>query len=383
MMGKRKVVRIRLGVAMAVCLGVAACRAVLGIEDRLAPTADAATPDVAVERDTGVSGDGGLQEREGGSCGSGQAWCAGQCVDVQANPLHCGWCGHACLETCRDRACLAKVIKTLDPDIPHNLSSRGTSLQFSQQGGVGRVRRVGKNGAGFATIASDVGASVHLALAPSRIYWSAAEKGQIGYAKIPNGMPIPILTGLQDPQGLAVSSDGAWAYYLLGGSAGALYKVPADGGPETLLASALDAPKEMTLEATRVWIVTHGLTPGMVSMNVDGSDPVVEYTGDVRAYAMDATEFVVSDGAQNLLLIKNRVTGATRTLLPSAPVGLAMDGTYVYFARQNDPLVHRIARAGGTTDVVAVASDPVSEIVVEDATELYFLAGSSVCAGTR
>jgi hypothetical protein len=66
-------------------------------------------------RDDGADGDG--DELADVTCGDGESACSGACVDLLADPEHCGSCSTACGSRgdCRDGECLCDPVSTSCP----------------------------------------------------------------------------------------------------------------------------------------------------------------------------------------------------------------------------------------------------------------------------
>jgi sugar lactone lactonase YvrE len=153
--------------------------------------------------------------------------------------------------------------------------------------------------------------------------------------KVPlGGGPSTILaSGLQEPWAIAVD---AQSVYWNDAEASTISKVPLAGGPTTVLATAQSGAWGIALDATRVYWTASG---GVFSAPVNGGNLVTLASGQVNpsSIAVDSANVYFTTYAQDGAVLVVPFGGGTPMALSalsesSSPFGLATDDQSLYWA---------------------------------------------------
>src|SRR5262249_37619103 len=139
------------------------------------------------------------------------------------------------------------------------------------------------------------------------------------------GDPAAVVTGEYGISGVAVDATGALYWTVQVSNTGTLRKM-VGGSVKSTLASNLDYPAGVAVDPTGV--------------------------------------YVAEEPADKMLFIQ----GSSKTTFdsPGDPVGVAIDSTYVYYTSQQDNIVWRKPKAGGTVTAIGSRQDNPSGIGVND-----------------
>ncbi|MEW5741691.1 MAG: hypothetical protein AB1938_22420 [Myxococcota bacterium] len=323
-----------------------------------------------------------------GVCGARD--CGGTCVDVSADPNHCGACGHRCRAGgCSGGVCFlfplvraevhpwlavdesglywsaiadgggtirrlpfdggaSEVVTTLSDLRPWQLAVGGSSVFFVAFGSDGgAVLRVDKGG-GPAEVLALERTPTGLAVDDTSVYWSACPSSLSDpqlrrVASVPRGGGTVAVYANTTLCPQRVAADGEAVYWSEAGLDGGLHRVPLDGGAPMRLAVTNDAllqsPNDrLAANASRLWSLANG---GLRSVSKGGG--VLEPVGTAAAFAVDeANVYWLSDFLTPgvLTLWKRPLDGGADVQGPSIAgtstlsscTGFAMDSSSLYAA---------------------------------------------------
>ncbi|HEX8794314.1 MAG TPA: hypothetical protein VF765_25395, partial [Polyangiaceae bacterium] len=173
------------------------------------------------------------------------------------------------------------------------------------------------------------------------------------------------------PTTIAVDSSGV---YFTDYDLGVIVRV--SGGTQTVVASSLDSPFDVTLDATSLyWIDTSGLS--IMQMPKAGGTPVTVAVpgGYISGIAVDSSSVYWTDPSSATVEKAPLGGGAVTTLFSSAAPGdIAVDATSVYWAWQSGVSMGPLG--GGTQTTLAGASQPAG--IAVDATFVYWSDQASI-----
>ena len=142
----------------------------------------------------------------------------------------------------------------------YGIAVDATSLYWTDFNSPGTVSKVALDG-GQSTMLATGNTAEGIAVDATNVYWvNAGSVGTGSLMKVPvnGGNAQTLASGLDDPTGLAI--DATSAYVTLGfsslGSQGAIIKVPLAGGAVTTLASGQNQPSGIAVDATSVYWTT-------------------------------------------------------------------------------------------------------------------------------
>jgi hypothetical protein len=210
-------------------------------------------------------------------------------------------------------------------------------------------------------LACEEGYAASIAVHGGQVFWVNPDyesDGDVRAVPIEGGTPTtrssggptagPELCGLGCLGGLAV--DGTSIYWVnpgvRGNSDGTVMKMPLDGGTATTLASGQNLPVAIAIDSTSVYWTNYG-------SDVHGGD---------------------GGGAKDGSVMSVPLEGGTPTILAQGqkfPLGIATDGTNVYWLSQGGPAVMTAPLAGGTPMALASARSWGTGIAV-DSTGVYW-----------
>jgi hypothetical protein len=286
------------------------------------------------------------------------------CSETQTStdPLNCGRCGDVC----------APSIVLTDPGLLSGLVAADATTVYFTSGIDDRIRKLPAKGGTPITLFAGSGDaySQAIAVASAQVYWSSFDRqtalSTVLAVSVDGGEPMTVVSGQTAMRAIAVDSTNV---YWLGTLDGKVMKAPLAGGEPTTLATG-QLLQSLAVDATSVYFTMGNLedpTRGSVMrVPIDGGTPTRlaegPYPGDSGTLAVDANNvyFVaVVDGANDEVLSVPIAGGAATTLASGVtwPVGLAVDGTDVYwtsYGKPTDP-----AGVAGALAKVPLAGGPV------------------------
>lgn len=298
------------------------------------------------------------------ACNAGFAHCgpdaAGCDTNLQTSATNCGACGHSCGGgTCTAGKCDPVLLTTADT--PSGIALDATNVYYTLPSS-DTVMRIGKDGTCVPAspcpqlVAQGTGPDVRgpeaILSDGTNVYWTAAAASRIGWVPTAGGTVNGFgSTGATEPGVLAIGGGKLW---WTNGSATAtrLQSASLDGTSITTMATASFAGRgNVTTDASYVYW-----------SNDQGSVYRAAFTDSVC----------------------NEQTTCTSVGSANSPVGIAVDGTYVYWTSPSSGAVGRNPKGGGLTAFVASNQDMPQAIVV-DSTYIYWgnIGTTSVGASIR
>jgi hypothetical protein len=172
------------------------------------------------------------------------------------------------------------------------------------------------------------------------------------------GDPVTTLAGeMVWPFGIVV--DESSVYFTTYANPGAVMKVPKAGGPAVTLASGLDYPDQIAMDATDLY-VTVGGSGSILRLAKDGSDTatVVTGIGGPSGIVMDETTLYWCDYFGNRIGKAPKAGGATTVLAgEEAPYRIAAGPTAVYWSSFAADVTWTL-KAGGPVATIASGGNP-------------------------
>jgi len=352
-----------------VVLGLVGTMTVAACGDSTSPSEP--SPDAGV----GGSGAGNVDgDVEGAVGGSGGSSCDGT-IDFQTDPQNCGTCGHDCLGgACEQGACLPFVLSTegtepasVEVDASHVYWAAGSS-----------IFRVSKQGGASQRVADDLWNLSDIEVDGTTVFYvtdADMEATDVGAVPTEGGSPT-LLGKAEGPDGMAVDEGYIyWASRYLG-----VYRMPKAGGAAEQLDSTTSLAVRIAIDTTSVyWFLhdtgVHGDAIGLIKTPIGGGfgTALVEPTGYPIDVAADGQHVFLSwrpqyGGDPNVIAQVPVAGGSVVTLdTPSDYPGLlALDADNVYYTVA-DGTVRRVAKGGGSVEVLASGQGTPTSITVDDA----------------
>jgi hypothetical protein len=341
-------------------------------------------------------------------CGMNQTMCLSGCVFTASDSENCGACDHVCdpfasgQAACVDSKCVDPACGTGSADCNNNpadgceLDVTGTDAKNC--GSCGHVCDTGKCGLGLCdpTVLAQTGLVSPFSLALSGTDLFVADRGKDGMMP-PNGQivklpaaggPLTVLAPAQtSPRDIAV--DAQYVYYTNGGASaadGSIMKVGRDGtcgaAPTCpiVLAPSRKAPRAIALDDTYVYWGEKGLATnqyldgGVYRVKKDGTAPVetvVSPTGAVGALVVNDTSAFY--GAKGHIFSATK-SGGTGVDLASGNGGIAIAGTTLFVG--DSARVMSAGLDGSAQKVILPASGGLA--LVADGADLFLYVTTSV-----
>jgi hypothetical protein len=322
---------------------------------------DAAAPDGMGSSSGSSSGSGGSTGGSSGgssgadspSCAQGESLCGGACVDEQTDSNNCGGCGLACATGCTAGRCLITLASLSSSNQPDHLAVGSTGVYWT--GLDGTVMSVPLEGGAAVTLASGQNGPMGIAVDGTSVYWvdfggGGNARGSTLKVPLAGGTPTTLASGQSFPGGIAVDATGV--YWVNGGgldldggtliapNTGTVMKAPLGGGAAITLASGLNVPGNIAVDATNVYRTNVGSQSGGTWAN-DGSVMKLPLTaGAATTLAAQGVPFGIAVDAASVYwvdlagtVMKAPLSGGTPTTLASnqSPTHIAIDATSVYW----------------------------------------------------
>jgi hypothetical protein len=273
-------------------------------------------------------------------------------------------------------------------DTPSGLALSNGNIYWTQYDAAQNIMSVPVTGGTPTVVVSNQDYPWAIAADATNIYWTNYDNdgavsggdttaGQVLQAPLGGGTVTTLATGLEDPYGIAVDADNVY-FTTYGG--GKVKKVPIGGGAVTILAQGLNAPCYIAVSGGNVYWANYG--DGTVQMiSTSGTAPGTPTTLATDLAGDNANGIAVSGGTVFYAASNDpgdiysvSAAGGTPTAIASGqddPWGLATDGTNVYWTDNDDPgdLVF-VPIAGGTpTTLTSSLIDPTG--IAVDSTGVY------------
>jgi hypothetical protein len=267
------------------------------------------------------------------------------CIDTSSDPDNCGTCGNAC-----------GIVKLATGQIPGSIAVDDTSVYWANSSMLpydGAVMKVARDGGAPVALVSgqDIG---QILTDATNIYFTNPSGGKVLKVAKSGGTPT-VLASNQNPFSIAIDGDSIyWTTYTTSGCPeyggpcapdGAVMKAPLTGGAAKQLASHLEHPGNVAVDATNVyWTVTgdNYFNGAVFKVPRDGGTPMAlaQHQLGVRAeIALSATnvywvQVKQADGGGGNALVTVPIQGGAITEVADAVGLLRADGTSIYLFDQ-------------------------------------------------
>ncbi|AUX30331.1 hypothetical protein SOCE836_024340 [Sorangium cellulosum] len=300
----------------------------------------------------------------GGAGGSGAT-----CADPSSDGLRCGACGHGCRGgLCSDAAC-QPVVLAAAAGAPLAIAVDATHVYWTHRD-TDEIMSAPIDGGEAVTIAESC-PSFGIEVSATDATWTCAELGTVYRAPLEGGEPVPLATGLNLPMGLALD---ATSIYV--GDDSAVKRVPIGGGEAVQLAVG-SGSRRLEIDDTHVYW-TNADASTIRKVPIGGGEDVILATGYFESHevALDATTvYWTTPGEGPGVGSVNKVpkAGGTPVALATgqaSPFSIAVDGTHVYWVNVADGEIKRVPVDGGEAVVVISGVSP-NDLAV-DGTSIYW-----------
>jgi hypothetical protein len=305
---------------------------------------------------------------------------------VDADPLRCGACGHACLgRACVDGLCAPQPVA---PTIGRAtaLATDGARIYWlesgraglfsaapdgsdarviSTRGGLwgltvddtfvywidptpsaGALMRARKDGSSVQAIVAGVGAGF-VAVGPQHVYWTQRAAGAVWMANKDGAAAQAIATGLPEPMGIAADASGVfWVTTGAANGFGAVMAAAPDGTALRTLIRGQRYATDLALDASYVYWTARGDRTVMRAPK-SGAGVTLLAAGlvDPEGIAIEGGSLYVVDGGRGIFRLPSQ--GGTSLQLAAGdvePHAIAVSGSWVIFADSTAAPVFGLAR---------------------------------------
>ena len=265
--------------------------------------------------------------------------CNGGCIQVEADPGNCGYCGHDCL----GGACIAGGCQ------PVVLLSGQPLVRF-------------------------------IAVDDDSLYFTTAANGDSMVDKMPlaGGAIQTIVSGAVAPNGIAV--DDSFLYFADVQTSGQVRRVAKQGGTPTTLTS--NVPGAFGIAIGPQTLCFSQIYVALIScMSIDGGTPTLLYApppqGGATGVAMDAQNLYFGTYGS---VGSYPFAGGTATTIADQQndaISVAIDDQYIYWSTLYGGNVERIAKLGGLPTTIISGLGIYGDGIAVDAKAVYFATSDS------
>jgi hypothetical protein len=293
-------------------------------------------------------------------------------TDTTSNPLHCGACGHDCLEgTCVGSLC--QPVKLADPlGNPGTGVGNGflalddTCVYFAYKGTtVGGVAFVAKDGTGATCIACDQGHPRAITTDTASVYWADQGLNEVRKAPLGGGAVTTLIS--TGTVGTPVAVDPSHVYWWDSGS-NSIMQADLDGSNSAVVASGqsnvmwIAAEGGFVFWTTQTQVMARDLSGGAATPLATGQD----HPGSVE---VDATHVYFKQGStwgSETVRRVLRTGGTVEEIATGGAFAIALDATHVYASDNFGGRIWRVAKDGGTVEVLATGLTFPFDIAVDN-----------------
>ncbi len=329
----------------------------------------------------------------------------GTCADTTQDSENCGACGHRCLGgACKAGVCQPALVFARAGDVAHRLIVDGPDLFAAFSTGVFRCATTGCGTTPTAlyTVPMLSNATVlDLALDQANVYFlldptipddgsvTPNNDGGLWFVTRAGKTAKPLSLGSLGPKSLALT--GATLYWTdtgdpnAGNITSSLFSCPTLGCPKpTVVATASTLVGAVVADSQNVYFTSDATLPDggivgtLASCGVGktcGSKPTLHYTGSLvdsaGAIVYDGKTFYATSVANTIGSIDSAGIGKLLAAGQPAP-GIAVDGQFVYFTRNDTGTINRLPIAGGVAPTILSTGQSSPTEITTDATAIYW-----------
>jgi virginiamycin B lyase len=333
---------------------------------------------------------------DGATCTvDGDVSCGNGCVDLATSVANCGACGHECraggimTSSCTGGLCDVQTF-AMNVKNPTGIAVNANTLYWCAQAG-GTVESRPLVGTITTTIASGQGSPFAVALSGDAVFWTNQSSGTIMSVPIGGSTSTTLASGQTGASGIAVEgTQGTQVYWASTGLAQIdTVMVPAAGGAQTLVSGQAGAI-DVAANGTTVFF-TDGPSAGHSVLSAPasaGTPTTLIFSGDggtaagsaPAGIAIDSSHVYWADYGLGRITAAN-VTGAPTTVWmvsgQKGPVGVATDGVHVYWANNGNGTIVRASAADGGSVLTLATGQSAAWNVAVGATSVYWVTNAT------
>ena len=309
---------------------------------------------------------------DAGTGGQGQGGLGGGSSDTRDGS---GDAPRPCNADCGSGACQPTILAT-GLAAPLGLAIDDAWLYFTDTNADNVMRVAKAGGAPVAIVPHQFAASEQpygIAVTSTHIFWTAYFATFVGRAGLAGETPLLLSTG----QGYAtrIAVDDTSVYWIIPGG---IRKIARDGGTAVAI-GAQSGARDLVVDTTGVYLTNSGLSSGggaVVRMGLGGEAPLTLASGlnDPEGIALDATHVYWTEKGGGTVMKVPRGGGAATVLASGqqAPLGLAVVPAGVYWTNSMGGTVMNVGLDGGSPVALVSGQRRPTQIAV-DACDVYWL----------